>query len=142
MAIERTGTATWSGGLKSGRGALSTQSGALKALPYGFASRFEGAPGTNPEELIAAAHAGCFTMQLSALLEAAGLTAERLDTRAVVTLEKDATGFMIPSVKLTLVGKVPGASAEQFQTIAAKAKAVCPVSRLLNADLSLDAKLG
>ena len=141
MAIDRSGSATWSGGLKTGRGALSTQSGALSAKPYGFASRFEGQPGTNPEELIGAAHAGCFTMQLSALLEQAGLTAERLDTTAVVRLEKDATGFMIPSVKLSLTGKVPGANDETFQRIAAKAKEVCPVSRLFKAQISLEAKL-
>ena len=142
MAIDRSATAVWSGGLKSGRGALSTQSGALSSLPYGFSSRFEGGPGTNPEELIGAAHAGCFTMQLSALLEKAGHPAEKLETKAVVSLEKDATGFMIPSVKLTLNGKVPGVDDATFQRIANEAKTVCPVSRLLKANITLDAKLG
>lgn len=142
MAIDRSATAVWSGGLKSGRGALSTQSGALSSLPYGFSSRFEGAPGTNPEELIGAAHAGCFTMQLSALLEKAGHPAEKLETKAVVSLEKDATGFVIPSVKLSLTGKVPGADAATFERIANEAKTSCPVSRLLKANVTLDAKLG
>ena len=108
MSIDRSASAQWSGGLKTGRGSLTTQSGVLSAAPYGFSSRFEGQPGTNPEELIGAAHAGCFTMQLSALLEKAGLTAEQLETKAVVSLERDATGFSIPRIKLTLVGKVPG----------------------------------
>ena len=141
MSIDRTATAEWSGGLKFGHGSLSTQSGALEALPYGFSSRFEGAPGTNPEELIGAAHAGCFTMQLSALLEKAGLVAEKLETRATVRLEKDETGFLIPEIRLSLAGKVPGASAETFQKIASQAKATCPVSRLFKADITLDAKL-
>ena len=142
MTIDRSATAVWSGGLKSGRGALSTQSGALSSLPYGFASRFEGQPGTNPEELIGAAHAGCFTMQLSALLEKAGHPAEKLETKAIVSLEKDATGFAIPRVKLTLSGKVPGVDDATFQRIANEAKTTCPVSRLLKADVTLEAKLG
>ena len=138
MQIDRSATAVWTGGLKSGRGSLSTQSGALSALPYGFASRFEGQPGTNPEELIGAAHAGCFTMQLSALLEKAGHPAERLETGAVVRLEKDATGFVISTVQLRLSGKVPGADAATFQRIANEAKASCPVSRLLKANITLE----
>jgi len=142
VSIDRSGSASWSGGLKTGRGAISTQSGALSSLPYGFASRFEDQPGTNPEELIGAAHAACFTMQLAALLEQEGHPAERLETKAVVRLEKDATGFMIPSVKLALTGKVPGTDAATFQRIAAKAKEVCPVSRLLKANITLEAKLG
>ena len=142
MSIDRSASAQWSGGLKTGRGSLTTQSGVLSAAPYGFSSRFEGQPGTNPEELIGAAHAGCFTMQLSALLEKAGLTAEQLETKAVVSLERDATGFSIPRIKLTLIGKVPGATNEAFQKIAAEAKAICPVSRLLKAEISLDARLG
>jgi osmotically inducible protein OsmC len=141
MAIDRTGSATWSGGLKSGRGALSTQSGVLAGTPYGFGSRFEGQAGTNPEELIGAAHAGCFTMQLAALLEKEGHPAERLDTTATVTLDKDATGFVISAVRLVLTGKVPGADDATFQRIAAKAKEVCPVSRLLNAKVVLEARL-
>ncbi|HEX5009290.1 MAG TPA: OsmC family protein [Planctomycetota bacterium] len=141
MAIDRSASAQWSGGLKTGRGTLTTQSGVLSAAPYGFSSRFESQPGTNPEELLGAAHAGCYTMQLSALLEKAGLTAQRLDTTAVVSLEKDATGFSIPRIKLTLIGHVPGTSNEAFQKIAAEAKAICPVSRLLKAEISLDARL-
>jgi osmotically inducible protein OsmC len=142
MPIDRSGSAIWSGGLKTGSGTLSTQSGALAALPYGFASRFEDKPGTNPEELIGAAHAGCFTMQLSALLEKEGLTAERLETRASVRLERDATGFVIPAIRLSLTGRVPGADEATFQRIAAEAKRVCPVSRLLKAEITLEAKLG
>jgi lipoyl-dependent peroxiredoxin len=142
MAIDRTGSATWSGGLKSGRGALSTQSGVLAATPYGFGSRFEGQAGTNPEELIGAAHAGCFTMQLAALLEKEGHPAERLDTTATVSLEKDATGFVISAVKLALTGKVPGADDATFQRIATQAKEICPVSRLLKAKVELAARLG
>jgi lipoyl-dependent peroxiredoxin len=141
MQIDRSATAVWSGGLKTGRGALSTQSGALSSLPYGFASRFEGQPGTNPEELIGAAHAGCFTMQLSAMLEKAGHPAEKLETKAIVRLESEGTGFAISYVKLTLNGKVPGMDATTFQRIANEAKTSCPVSKLLKADISLEAKL-
>ena len=135
------GTARWQGGLKDGIGAISTKSGALNDYPYGFASRFEGKPGTNPEELIGAAHAGCFTMALSLILGEAGLTAEEMNTRADVTLEKLADGFAITKVHLTLRGKVPGADEAKFQELAAKAKAGCPVSKLLKAEITLDAKL-
>jgi osmotically inducible protein OsmC len=135
------GAATWQGGIKDGKGAISTRSGALKEYPYGFGSRFEGKPGTNPEELIGAAHAGCFTMALSLMLGEAQLTAERLDTRAEVTLEKLADGFAITAVHLTLKAKVPGASEAKFQELAAKAKAGCPVSKLLKADVTLEATL-
>ena len=131
MAINRTASATWSGGLKTGRGSLSTQSGVLSNSPYGFGSRFESGPGTNPEELIGAAHAGCFTMQLAALLELERHPAERLETKATVSLDKDATGFAIGEVKLALTGQVPGVDDATFQRIAAKAKEVCPVSRPL-----------
>ena len=141
MAINRSASATWSGGLKTGRGTLSTQSGVLSNSPYGFGSRFESGAGTNPEELIGAAHAGCFTMQLAALLEQEGHPAERLETKATVTLEKDATGFVISAVKLALTGKVPDADDATFQRIASKAKEVCPVSRLLNTKVSLEARL-
>src|SRR6202051_2323300 len=103
------GSAIWSGGLKDGKGAISTHSGALKEYPYGFASRFEGKPGTNPEELIGAAHAGCFTMALSLILSEAGLTAERMDTRADVTLEQVPDGYAITAVHLILKAKIPGA---------------------------------
>ena len=135
------GSAVWSGGLKDGKGAISTKSGALKDYPYGFASRFEGKPGTNPEELIGAAHAGCFTMALSLILSEAKLTAEKMETQADVTLEKVADGFAITAVHLILKGKVPGADQAKFEELAGKAKAGCPVSKLLNAEITLDATL-
>jgi osmotically inducible protein OsmC len=135
------GSAVWSGGIKDGKGAISTKSGALKDYPYGFASRFEGKPGTNPEELIGAAHAGCFTMALSLILGEAKLTAERMETRADVTIEKQGDGFAITSVHLTLRAKIPSADDKTFQDCAAKAKAGCPVSKLLNTKITLDAKL-
>ncbi|APF39570.1 OsmC family protein [Chelatococcus daeguensis] len=141
MKINRTGSAVWSGGLKDGRGALSTQSGALKDYPYGFSSRFEGVAGSNPEELIGAAHAGCFTMALSLILGEAGLTAERMETTAKVTLEQADGGFSIPAVHLTLRARIPGADDAKFQELAAKAKANCPVSKLLKAEITLDATL-
>ncbi|WP_283811641.1 MULTISPECIES: OsmC family protein [unclassified Bradyrhizobium] len=135
------GSAVWSGGIKDGKGAISTKSGALNAYPYGFASRFEGKPGTNPEELIGAAHAGCFTMALSLILGEAKLTAENMETTAEVTLDKVADGFAITAVHLTLRAKIPGADDKTFQELAAKAKAGCPVSKLLKAEISLDAAL-
>jgi osmotically inducible protein OsmC len=135
------GTARWQGGFKDGKGAISTKSGALQDYPYGFASRFEGKPGTNPEELIGAAHAGCFTMALSLILGEAGLTADEMNTKADVTLEKKDDGFAITRVHLTLTAKIPGADAAKFQELAAKAKAGCPVSKLLKAEITLDASL-
>jgi lipoyl-dependent peroxiredoxin len=141
MAIQRSGSAQWSGGIKDGKGAISTESGALKDYPYGFASRFEGMPGTNPEELIGAAHAGCFTMALSLILGEAKLTAERMDTSAKVTLEQVEGGYAITAVHLTLKAKIPGADQATFETLAAKAKAGCPVSKLLNTEITLDATL-
>jgi len=135
------GSAVWSGGIKDGKGAISTQSGAMKDYPYGFASRFEGKPGTNPEELIGAAHAGCFTMALSLILGEAGYTAEKMDTKAEVTLDKVDDGFSITAVHLTLQAKIPGADNAKFQELAAKAKAGCPVSKLLNTSITLDATL-
>src|ERR1700731_2387318 len=127
------GSAKWQGGIKDGKGAISTKSGALKESPYGFASRFEGKPGSNPEELIGAAHAGCFTMALSLILSEAKLVAERMETVAEVTLEKLADGFAITAVHLTLKAKVPGADQAKLEELAAKAKIGCPVSKLLNA---------
>jgi len=141
MKINRTGSAAWQGGLKDGKGTVSTASGALKDYPYGFSSRFEGQAGTNPEELLAAAHAGCFTMALSLILGEAGLTATRLDTSARVTLEKIGEGFSISAVHLTLKANIPGAGAAAFQDCAAKAKANCPVSKLFNTKITLDAQL-
>jgi lipoyl-dependent peroxiredoxin len=141
MKIQRTGSATWKGGLKDGKGTISTESGALKAYPYGFATRFEGMPGTNPEELIGAAHAGCFTMALSKALQEAKIPAELMETSAKVTLEKVEEAFAITAVHLTLRAKVPGADAATFEALAAKAKAGCPVSKVLNAAITLDAAL-
>ena len=141
MKIKRKGSAVWQGGLKDGKGSLSTESGALNAYPYGFASRFEGQRGSNPEELIAAAHAGCFTMALSLILGEAKLTAEQMDTSAEVTLEKLESGFTITSVHLTLKAKIRGADKATFEKLTAMAKAGCPVSKLLKAEITLDATL-
>jgi osmotically inducible protein OsmC len=135
------GSAVWHGGIKDGKGAISTKSGALKDYPYGFGSRFEGKPGTNPEELIGAAHAGCFTMALSLILGEAKFTAERMETTAQVTLQKVADGFAITTVHLILKAKVPGADQAKFEELAGMAKAGSPVSKLLNAKITLDASL-
>src|ERR1700741_1125960 len=124
------GSAKWQGGIRDGKGAISTKSGALADYPYGFASRFEGQKGSNPEELIGAAHAACFTMALSLILGEAKLTATQMDTSAEVTLEQVAGGYAITSSKLTLKAKIPGATNATFQELAAKAKAGCPVSKL------------
>ncbi len=141
MKIKRHGSAEWRGGLKDGRGAISTESGALNAYPYGFASRFEGQRGSNPEELIGAAHASCFTMALSLILGEAGLKAERMETRADVTLEQVEGGFAITAIHLTLNATIPGTDAATFERLAGVAKANCPVSKLLKADITLDATL-
>jgi osmotically inducible protein OsmC len=141
MKINRHGSAHWQGGIKDGKGLISTESGALKSYPYGFASRFEGLPGTNPEELLAAAHAGCFTMALSLILGEAKLTAERMDTSATVTLEQIDGGYAITAVHLMLEAKIPGADPATFEKLAGMAKAGCPVSKLLKADITLDATL-
>lgn len=141
MAINKTGSAHWEGGIKDGKGAISTQTGSLDAYPYGFASRFEGKPGSNPEELLGAAHAACFTMALSLILGEAKLTAEALDTTAQVTLDKVDDGYAITAIHLTLKGKVPGADQATFQSLADKAKAGCPVSKVLKAPITLDATL-
>ncbi len=135
------GSAVWHGGIKDGKGAISTKSGALKDYPYGFASRFEGQAGSNPEELIGAAHAACFTMALSMMLTEAGLKPDTLETTAEVTLEKEGDSFAIKSSHLTLKAKIPGVDDAKFQAVAANAKANCPVSKLLNAEISLDASL-
>ena len=141
MKIHRTGSAAWQGGIRDGKGTISTESGALTAHPYGFASRFEGKPGTNPEELLGAAHAGCFTMALSLILGEAKLVAERMETSARVTLEQVDGGYSITAVQLTLRATIPGADDATFQACAAKAKANCPVSKLFNAQITLDAQL-
>ena len=135
------GTAKWQGGLKDGKGFLSTKSGVLSEQPYGFASRFEGKPGTNPEELIGAAHAGCFTMALSKILGDAGFTADEINSKAEVTLEKQGDGFAITKSHLTLRAKIPGIDNAKFQELAGMAEKGCPVSKLLNAQISLDAAL-
>ena len=141
MIIKRNGSAVWSGGLKDGKGAVSTGSGVLQDSQYGFNTRFEDGPGTNPEELIGAAHAGCFTMALSGQLGQAGLTAEELRTTATVSMEKVEGGFSITAVHLDLVAKIPGASQEAFDKAAQTAKENCPVSKLLNAEITLTSRL-
>jgi len=141
MAIKRTGSAVWQGGIKDGRGTISTESGALSDYPYGFSSRFEGQRGSNPEELIGAAHASCFTMALSLILGEAQLTAEQMETTAVVALEKVEDGYAITSVHLTLKAKVPGADQRTFEELANQAKAGCPVSKLFNTKITLEATL-
>ena len=139
--IKRSASAIWSGGLKDGKGSISTQSGVLDKTQYGFNTRFEEGPGTNPEELIGAAHAGCFTMALSGQLAEAGMTAEKLSTTATVSLDKVDDGFSISAVHLTLIAKIPGANLEAFEAAALRAKQNCPVSKLLNATITLDARL-
>lgn len=141
MKIVREGSAEWRGGLKDGKGAITTQSGALKAYPYGFAARFEGVAGTNPEELLGAAHAGCFTMALSLILGEAKFVAEHMETTAKVTLEQIEGGFAITGVALKLRAKIPGIDAETFRRLANDAKAGCPVSKLFRTDITLDAAL-
>ena len=141
MKITRKGSAAWSGGLKDGKGAISTESGALDAHPYGFATRFEGVKGSNPEELIGAAHASCFTMALSLILGEAELTTKSLNTTAKVTLEKLDDGFAVTSIALELTASIPGTDDAQFQELAAKAKANCPISKLMNTDITLTATL-
>src|SRR5262249_39999059 len=141
-AMKTQGSAVWQGGIKDGRGAISTKSGALKEYPYGFASRFEGVAGTNPEELIGAAHAGCFTMALSLILGEAGLKADSMETTAKVTLESVEGGFAITAIHLSLTGSVPGADEATFKELAGKAKAGCPVSKALASfPITLDVKL-
>lgn len=139
--MERKASAVWNGGLKDGKGSVSSASGVLNQTPYSFATRFESQPGTNPEELIAAAHAGCFSMALSAQLNNAGLKPDRIATEATVKLEKLDSGFAITAVHLQVKARVPGASQEQFQTAANNAKSGCPVSKVLNAKISMDASL-
>lgn len=140
--MKRTGSAIWRGGLKDGGGEVSTGSGALKSLPYSFKDRFETGTGTNPEELIAAAHAGCFSMALSVQLGSAGMTAQSIATTATLTMEKLEAGWTITDVRLDVTAKIPGADPAAFEKAAQNAKAGCPVSRLLNARISMEARLG
>jgi osmotically inducible protein OsmC len=137
----RKGSAVWQGGLRDGKGTVSTESGVLSEAQYSFSTRFESGAGTNPEELIAAAHAGCFSMALSKQLEDAGMKAESINTTASVRLEKTDAGFTITKVHLDVTARIPGADSAAFETAAGNAKAGCPVSRLLNAEITLDAKL-
>lgn len=139
--MKRSASAVWNGDLKSGHGTISTDSGVLSNAQYSFATRFENGKGTNPEELVAAAHAACFSMALSAQLAEAGLVAQSIRTNATVTLEKSGGGFAIPAVHLSLVARIPGASQQAFDAAADKAKTGCPISKLLNAAITLDKRL-
>lgn len=139
--MQRSASAHWSGGLKDGKGTLSSASGVLKNTPYSFGTRFESQPGTNPEELIAAAHAGCFTMALSAELGKAGMTAQSIDTTATVTLEKTDAGFTVTASHLQVTVRIPGADQSKFDQAANSAEQGCPISRLLKAKITMDAKL-
>ncbi|CAM3881716.1 MULTISPECIES: OsmC family protein [Pseudomonadaceae] len=136
--MKKTASAHWQGGIKDGKGTISTESGVLKDSPYGFNTRFEDKPGTNPEELIGAAHAGCFSMALSKELGDAGMTAESIDTKAQVTLDKVEGGFEISAVHLTLRAKIPGAERAAFEKAVEAAKTGCPVSKLLKATITLE----
>ncbi|HKP47751.1 MAG TPA: OsmC family protein [Pyrinomonadaceae bacterium] len=139
--MKRNASAAWTGGLKDGKGTISTDSGVLANTQYSFSTRFEDGVGTNPEELIAAAHAGCFSMALSGQLGQAGLTADSINTTASVSLEKTDAGFAITKVHLEVKAKVPGATDEQFNTATSNAKTGCPVSKLLKAEISMNATL-
>lgn len=139
--MKRSASAVWNGTLKEGNGTISTESGALRKTNYSFHTRFEDGPGTNPEELIAAAHAGCFSMALSGQLTNAGLTPQDIETTATVTLLKTDAGFTVTAVHLEVSARVPGASSEAFDTAANNAKAGCPISRLLKAEITMNATL-
>lgn len=139
--MDRKASAHWQGGLKDGKGTISSESKVLDKTQYSFGTRFENGIGTNPEELIAAAHAGCFSMALSGQLGNAGLTATSIDTIATVTMEKTDAGFTVTKVHLDLTAKIPGGDKAKFDKAAADAKAGCPISRLLKAEITLDAKL-
>jgi osmotically inducible protein OsmC len=139
--MKRNASALWKGSLKEGSGTISSDSGVLSDTQYSFATRFAEGKGTNPEELIAAAHAGCFSMALSSELGKAGLTPESIKTRATVTLEQTASGFAITTVHLEVAAKVSGATSQAFETVANAAKSGCPVSKVLRADITMDARL-
>jgi len=139
--MQRTASAHWSGGLKDGKGTVSTQSGVLNQTQYSFSTRFENGVGTNPEELIAAAHAGCFSMALSAQLGNAGMTAESIDTKATLSLDKTDAGFTITASHLDVKVKIPGADKAKFDEAAQSAEKNCPVSRVLNAKITMNAQL-
>jgi osmotically inducible protein OsmC len=139
--MKRKATAVWQGGLKDGRGTLSTESGVLANAQYSFSARFEGGKGTNPEELVGAAHAGCFSMALSGQLGNAGMVAEKIETKATVTMEKTDAGFTVTNVHLDVTARIPGAKREAFEAAADKAKSGCPISRLLNTKITMEARL-
>ena len=139
--MNRSASAVWRGGLRDGKGVFTTESGALRSVPYTFRTRFESDPGTNPEELIAAAHAGCFSMALSGELGKAGMNPESIETRSSLTFEKTDAGFTITTIHLDVRAKVPGADPAAFQTAAENAKKGCPVSRVLNAKITMTATL-
>lgn len=139
--MKRSGHAVWRGGLKDGKGTVSSESGALSGIPYNFGMRFENEKGTNPEELIAAAHASCFSMALSLALEQEGMRAESIDTRATVTLEKQDGGFAVTASHLDTTVQIPGADRAKFEKAAEGAKSGCPISKLLNAKITMDARL-
>jgi osmotically inducible protein OsmC len=141
MKIKRNASAQWNGGLKDGKGTISTSSGTLQKTQYSFGTRFEDGVGTNPEELIAAAHAGCFSMALSGQLTTAGTPPESIETTATVTMEKLEAGFTITGVHLDVTARVPGIDQAAFDTAANNAKTGCPISRLLNTTITMDAKL-
>lgn len=139
--MKRTASAAWSGDLKTGKGTVSSASGVLNRTQYSFGTRFENGVGTNPEELVAAAHAGCFTMALSAQLGTANLVPDQLETKATLTFEKTDAGWTVTSIHLAVAGQVPGADDATFQRLAANAKKDCPISRLLNTDITMEATL-
>ncbi|GLT09837.1 OsmC family protein [Sulfitobacter porphyrae] len=141
MAIKKSGSAKWSGNLKTGKGFVSTQTGVLTDQPYGFNTRFEDGKGTNPEELIGAAHASCFSMALSMVLEGHDLVADSIETRATVYLEQKDGGFHIPKVHLDVTATIPNATEDQFAEAAKTAKENCPISKLLTAEITMDARL-
>lgn len=139
--MQRKAVAVWTGGLKDGKGSLTTDSGVLKQTPYSFSARFESGIGTNPEELLAAAHAGCFTMALSAQLGSAGMTAQKLETSATISLEKVGDGFAITRSHLDLVARIPGADRSKFDAAVKAAETGCPVSKLFKTEISVSARL-
>ncbi|MGH9601448.1 MAG: OsmC family protein [Terriglobales bacterium] len=139
--MQRTASAVWKGGLKDGKGTVSGPSGALNNTPYSFSTRFENQPGTNPEELIAAAHAGCFSMALSGQLGGAGMTAESINTKATLTMEKLEAGWTVTAIHLDVIAKIPGGDKAKFEQAATNAKNGCPISRLLNTKITMDANL-
>ena len=139
--MQRTATAQWKGGLKDGKGTVSTQSGVLSQTQYSFSTRFENGVGTNPEELVAAAHAGCFSMALSAQFGNANMTAQTIDTKATLTMEKTEAGFTVTAIHLDVKARIPGGNKAAFDKAAEEAKKNCPISRLLNTKISMTASL-